>query len=314
MSTPNLCIFLAVGTFPTGSLDLLSFFERSGPEGRSRDHYFHTFNNFLLGCFVIDHCYEEFKKFHQSCFPGTREWSTEYAWLLAVLFHDIGYPIQKREQTSEMIYGVATVGDEYAVAERKVAWESPSYRISRSQLVSLYDHLTQKKINSAWNPDPFPVGDHPLDKAFEYCFLREGHGVASCMRMLADFFKLPRGSTKQRQFLAQHIFLSGLSIPFHEWRVRKALRDRGIAKIMTSRFPFASLLMFIDSIQEDRRGKAQVPDILTGFAINGSTVKAQMNLSGLSDERRREKKREAADVKAFLDEDALRFEYPPGLL
>jgi len=40
----------------------------------------------------------------------------------------------------------------------------------------------------------------------------------------------------------------------------------------------------------------QVPDILTGLAINGSTVKAKMNLSVLSDEKRREKKREANDV------------------
>jgi hypothetical protein len=294
-------------------LDLLSFFERSRPEGRSRDHYFHTFNNFLLGCFIIDRCYYEFKKFHQSCFPGTREWSTEYAWLLAVLFHDIGYPIQKRQQTSEMIFGVAIAGEDFAVGERKAAWESPSYRISRSQLVSLYDHLTQRRIKSAWNPDPFPVGDHPLDKAFEHCFLREGHGVASCMRMLADFLIVPGGTAKHRRFLAQLIFVSGLSIPLHEWRVRKALRDVGIAKIMTSRFPFASLLMFIDSIQEDRRGKVQVPDILTGLAINGSTVKAEMNLSVLTDEKRREKRREALDVKDFLTEDVLHFDYPDEL-
>lgn len=88
----------------------------------------------------------------------------------------------------------------------------------------------------------------------------------------------------------------------------------GITKIRTSRFPFASLLMFIDSIQEDRRGKAQDPDILTGLFVNGHTVRAAMDLDLLTPEKRREKQREVRDVKDFLTEDLLQFEYPGGLL
>ena len=195
-----------------------------------------------------------------------------------------------------------------------MAWESPTYRIARVQLVSLYDHLTQSSISSNWSADPFPVPDHPLDRAFAHSFVEDGHGVASCMRMLAHFFRTPPPSPASlRQFLTRHIFLSGLSIPFHDWRVRECVSKEGITHIPTSRFPFASLLAFIDSIQEDRRGKSQDPDVLTGISVNGCTVTAEMNLGVLPVEALREKKREASHVKAFLHEDGLRFEYPPGL-
>ncbi len=292
-------------------LDLLRFFEESNSE-RGRDHFFHTFNNFLLGCIAIDSCYSDFVAFRQKCFPRTNDWSIEFTWLLTVLFHDVGYPIQKHRATYEMIYGVPPASDDRAIAERQAAWDSPAYRASRLQLISLYTHLTQEDIVSDWTPDAFFLQDHPLDRAFGRSFLDHGHGVASSMRMLADFFR--GGTYSQRAFLTRHIFVSGLSIPLHDWPVRKLLREEGIRHIRTSRFPFAGLLMFIDSIQEDRRGSTQDPDILTGLSVSGQTITAEMNLSLLAPEKQREKHREASDVKDFLTEDLLRFEYPYGLL
>jgi len=296
-----------------GPLALLRFFEQSNPD-RRRDHYFHTFNNFLLGCIAMDSCYTDFVAFRQECFPNTDDWSIEFTWLLTVLFHDVGYPIQDHQATSEIIYGVSAATVERVVADRHEAWNTPTYRTSRAQLVSLYEHLTRTRISSDWSPDPFPGEDHPLDRAFERSFLEHGHGVASSMRMLADFFRaFPRGY-EQRAFLARHIFVSGLSIPFHDWPVRKLLREQDITRIRTSRFPFASLLMFIDSIQEDRRGRAQDPDLLTGLSVTGHTISAEMNLDLLASQRLREKQREVRDVKDFLIEDLLLFRYPTGLL
>jgi len=297
-------------------LDLLRFFEQSDPQPTSRDHYFHTFINFLLGCIAIDDSYPHFLTFSRTCFPGMRNWSIEYVWLLTVFFHDVGYPIQRRQQTAEIIFGVSAINEEQIASELKQVWESPTYLSSRAQLVSLYEHLTQPTIDSHWIADPFPMHKgHALDKAFELSFLnlKHGHGVASCMRMLADFYRFPPGSAKQRQFLAQHIFASGLSIPFHDWPVRKCLRSEGISEIRTSRFPFAALLMFVDSIQEDRRGKSQDPDVLTGISFVDDILTAQMNLNLLPPEKLAEKKRDVADVVAFLKADALRFRYPAAL-
>jgi hypothetical protein len=296
-------------------LELLRFFELSNPSHAGREHYFHTFANFLLGCIVIDDCYSAFQDFRLTCFPGTGDWSIEYVWLLAVLFHDVGHPIENRSETAEMLFGVSAVSEEQILAERKQAWESPTYRASRVQLVSLYDHLSRADSQSNWVPDPFPFqGEAPLDRAFEDSFLGRGHGVASSMRMLADFFRSAPSSMKQRQFLAHHIFVSGLSIPFHDWPVRLCLREKGISGLSTSRFPFAALLMFVDSVQEDRRGKTQDPDLLNGITVEGNTVRAEMNLSLLSPERLAEKKREATDVMGFLQADTLHFQYPSELV
>ena len=72
--------------------------------------------------------------------------------------------------------------------------------------------------------------------------------------------------------------------------------------------------MFVDSIQEDRRGYTQDPDILTQISVQEHTVVAQMNLTSLSPDQLREKKREAQDVNSFLEQDLLHYEYPPELL
>jgi hypothetical protein len=294
-------------------LKLLRFFEQNNRRQSARDHYFHTFNNFLLGCIILDKCHTAFDEFKTASLHGA-ECSSEYVWLLTVLFHDVGYPIQKHDETNEIIYGVPNIGIEQAVAERKDAWNSPTYRMSRAQLVSLFDYLSQPTISSVWTADPFDLPAHSLDKALERSFFEKGHGAASCMRMLADFFRNVPGSPAQRQFLTRHIFLAGLSIPFHDWPVRKFLGELGITKLKTSRFPFASLLMFVDSIQEDRRGDAEAPDILTGITVSGNHVGAQIEMRLLTGEKLSKKKREVREVKDFLEEDLLFFNYPPELL
>jgi hypothetical protein len=132
--------------------------------------------------------------------------------------------------------------------------------------------------------------------------------------MLAGFFRSIPNKFGHRQFLIRHVFLAGLSIPFHDWPVRKFARELGISNLRTSRFPFASLLMFLDSIQEDRRGDAQAPDILSGLSVQDNRIEAQIRLELLSGEKLIEKKREVHDVKHFLQEDLLYFDYPPELL
>jgi hypothetical protein len=296
-------------------IELLRFFERSDFEGRGRDHYFHSFNNFLLGSVIIDGCYDTFRSFVDCYCPRARTLSIEYVWLLTVLFHDVGYPIQRRAQTSQMLYGVPAITEEMAIAERKQAWETPPYRTSRAQLVSLYQHLTQPAVASDWSPDPFPVPEaHPLDIAFADSFLHGEHGVASSMRMLADFFRSVPSSVSHRQFLAQHIFLAGLSIPFHDYSVRSSLRKAGIERISSARFPFAALLMFVDTIQEDRREEIQQPDVLTGVTASGNAVAAEMNLRLWPSDKVKDKRIEVRDVKSFLREDSLVFGFPSELL
>lgn len=120
-------------------LALLNFFEKAQSAGR--DHYFHTFTNFLLGCLIIDRCHTFFEEFQATCFPSAKEWSTEYVWLLTVLFHDVGQPVQKLDQIHEMVFGVSPPSTDQGVAQRGEAWNSSLYRVARAQIVSLYEHL-----------------------------------------------------------------------------------------------------------------------------------------------------------------------------
>jgi hypothetical protein len=296
-------------------IDFLKFFERANPLYRGPDHFFHAFNNLLLGCLVMDYFYDTFTKFRKRYFQHLPDWSVEYVWLLTVLFHDVGYPIQRHQETTAIIYGVPISGDNQAAAVRKEVWDSATYRTCRAQLVSLYEHFTKHRRGASWTPDVFPLDErrrHPLDQAFEESFLRaDGHGVASSMRMLSDFFREPPQA--KRGFLAAHIFVAGLSIPFHDWPVRRWLREYGIDTIRATEFPFASLLMFVDSIQEDRRGRIQEPDVLTGLTLKDGRALPEMNLGVLPGAKLREKKREISDVQSFLVQDALRFQYPPEL-
>lgn len=293
-------------------LEFLRFLEQNLP-GKGRDHFFHTFNLLLIGCIVIDRAYEAFHRYRQlCCLPN--DWSIEYTWLLTVLFHDVGYPIQRYGDTIELVLGVTALTPDEIIAGLRRAWDLPTFRSARAQLVALYEYLTQPSITNAWSVDPFPQEAHRLDLAFEGAFLSKAHGLASCMRMLADFYKSVPASFAHHQYLTRHVFVAGLSIPFHDWPVRQSLRENGIGNISTSRFPFAALLMFLDSIQEDRRGMVQEPDILIGVNVNGTNVSAELDLEKLTPARLEQKQREARDVKGFLVEDDLVFVYPQALM
>jgi hypothetical protein len=64
-----------------------------------RDHLFHTFHVFLIGCKIIDDLYDELSDNYQrnNTFPNNLH-HIEYSWLLISNFHDIGIPIQHSEK------------------------------------------------------------------------------------------------------------------------------------------------------------------------------------------------------------------------
>ena len=57
-----------------------------------RDHYIHQFQVFLLGTYIIDKLYDDFK--------GCKCNNPEIKWLIASSFHDIGYPVQLYDKWS----------------------------------------------------------------------------------------------------------------------------------------------------------------------------------------------------------------------
>lgn len=296
-----------------------------------RDHYYHSYHNFLLGCVAIDSLYDDLLAYFAEAFPRS-EVSVEYIWLLTALYHDIGYLVQRGREVREQLYGVELGVDrrgerresleDHEASERNEYWQSQPYRIHRKQLVSLYEHLTQESIGGDWTGETLlaaDVPDHPLDRALTENFMSaQGHGAASGLRMVCEIERRMRGSNltlAARQSLMKHVYVAALSIPFHDWRARELLREAGIETLSTRRFPVAALLMYIDSIQDDRRNPSSLAfeerDTLRNLNVEEEVVKAEVDLAEVSPKVLGDKRVEAMGVMGLLGQDGLKFEYPP---
>lgn len=293
-----------------------------------RDHFFHSFQDFFLGCQVLNGCHDLFQKFLRLAFPSAQNMSPEYVWILISFFHDVGYLVQRGDDVITRLRFGQTDSEnnfegtrdgalaEHEVVIRKTNWEYQSgYRKS---LTSLYDHLTQDEITEDWVLDTLsPPAPHPLDDALKESYMSEkSHGAASALRLLNDISAaLKEAPNPDKPFLMKHAYLAALSIPFHDWRARSHMIDNGIDSVLTSRFPFACLLAFIDSIQDDRRdvkgSQHGKQDVLLGIEIEGNIVTAIVETPKLSETELGKKKEEADGVKAFFEQDGLQFVYPP---
>lgn len=313
-------------------LDMLALFEKQFRTLASsfRDHFFHAFQSFLWGCIVVNDLRPMFMRFAEECFLGTVNFSPEYVWLLTALYHDIGYPVQRRPNMDELQFGVDPATDLFGPSREEMireadmmrlqnAWESMKYIQARTQLASLYDHLRLDVIEDGWTAEPHlgaGLSDSLFDEALWEAFA-EGHAVASAIKATIHLFEEAlNGNVTRRGFLTRHAVLSGLSMLFHDWTVREALRRKGIAQVRASRFPFAVLLMYIDSIQEDRRapqiGRSSI-DVLTDLRISNGTVYVEMDCSRLDEEQLYNKRNEVADMLDFIERDVLDIKFPDEL-
>jgi len=296
------------------SFEILSRFESFWHD--IRDHYFHSFHIFLLGLLILDYYKDEFIKYYKNIFPKYQAFSLEFLWLLTSIFHDVGYPIAKLDDLKEDIYGVSTIPYE---KETTGVWDDPVYKENLKQLISLFRFsLSNKKHRIDWYPEIFGIKDDPLNRIFRESFY-DCHGVAGCFRFLVDIFAEARQeeNTEKRIFLVNHIYPAALSITLHDRKFKKRLSEIGISKIKLSRFPFATLLVYLDSLQEDRRDKflcIETPELLQGFEYNGKVI-ARINESlAKSYPRLGKLKAECRSFLDFVECDGIKFEYPKALL
>lgn len=319
------------GTHGYEPVEMLRKLEQWSRHGGFRDHYFHTFQDFLLGMVVLNGAYEHFRDSMVEVMPATGNTiSTEYVWFLTALFHDVGYAVQRRSDWDDVIYGPSvwygtasglTIPEEI-IADNNNRWNSSTYRQVRMQLVSLYNHLCQNEIREDWTAEPFEIQallEHPLDRTATDDFLYGGHASASALRLGLEVGQAIVGQLDHdaRRFTLRHGLLAALSIPFHDGRFRRRLREHGIGTLRTRRFPFAALLAFIDSIQDDRRedSSPQAPDVLQYLQLDGSVVRPVVNVGALQEDRLAVKRLDAADLNQFLDPTGgLRYEYPDSYL
>ncbi len=296
------------------SLQILRRFE--SPFSDIRDHYFHSFHIFLLGLLILDHDKGEFTEYYKRVFPRYQNFSIEFLWLLTSIFHDVGYPIERLNSLKENIYGVSGLPSE---RETTNVWDDPTYKENLKQLISLFRFsLSEKKHRTDWPHEIFGTTDDQLEQTFRESFY-DSHGVAGCFRFLVDIFSEAKQerSHEKKTFLANHIYPAAISIALHDKRFRDRLLDIDVKKIKLSRFPFAVLLMYLDTLQEDKRDRflcIEDPELLQGFEYNGKVVAIIDKELAASYRHLGKWKVECRDFINFVGCDGVKFEFPKILL
>jgi hypothetical protein len=298
--------------------------ERDPVEG-SRDHFFHSFQNYFLGLTAISQLREEFLSFKAL---AKVNWDIEPAnvWFLTALWHDVGYSIQKYGT----IYSGA-FGDQEDEEQIEIKKEAINRLLHRPQaqtgirvISSLMARLLKPKAKDAKTGWLAPgastlLSDHAqqVEKAIHRNILKS-HGALSAIRLFVDYMDDIEKMDEGRQLLLkQTVYLACASMPFHDFWFRMHVREEcSECKMPVGALPFGALLAFVDSIQDDRRDIEAVKEavlILKTLLIQApATVEADISMDGLNDEKLLDKIMEGRDVLAALEQkpNTLQFKYP----
>jgi len=280
---------------PVEQLDTLRQFEMSRAT-RARDHFFHTFNNLFLGLHILGKLISGRKIVaeidrsirSEAEESGLNPW--EVLWFLTCLFHDPGYTAEKFWANFRFAFGVeADAGNDPEipdqVKERIIdLWES-KYAAPRQDLHDLYNHTVRK-----WAPPTIAnKGADVFDEAVRKAYFdgREvSHSLISGLRLINSCRaqKVPRAKKYNSETALAACVIAALSMMFHDPRCRGALKRAGIPPIAFESLPYASVLMFVDCLQDDRRdisvSRFKRHGILASIKISSEdrTVKARVCL------------------------------------
>jgi hypothetical protein len=287
---------------PIGQLDVLREWERAGANKKSRDHFFHTFNNLLLGYLILGSlkrpsdknlgAVDENIRKEKGAQPQLASW--EALWLITCLFHDPAYIAENfHSGTFRFSYGVVEdesgFGAEIQEAQKdKIVdlWKTEFLPV-RELLRDLYNHSIRKWSSGGTRSPSKKDFDAAIGRAY-FDGTQCSHSLISGIRLI-QFCRADQAfDTKKREEPATTAcVIAALGMMFHDQKCRDILRKAGVEPFAFSKLPYASILMFVDSLQDDRRDitKSRFPvnGVLQGLAIDpqNRTVKATVCLPRL---------------------------------
>lgn len=284
----------------------------------NRDHYFHSFQIFLLGIIIIDKLYSIFVECYKKIFPNSQSFSIELVWLLTSVFHDIGYPAQNIGSVVNEIINVEDELNDVTELIDEHIWEDMRYNQNVIQFISLFHYLLRNENNTTdWCGEIYntkPEKDSLYKIIRQNC--KRGHGLYSAFIFLVLVYDQIGNITNidQRNFITKHIYLAAISISLHDIGFRNSLEEKHIKNINISRFPFAGLLMYLDSLQEDRRNNENdidYQDTIIDISVDNNEVKANLNLEYIVKKNKVAKmKLECKSIIDFLNFDSFKLIYP----
>ena len=252
--------------FPLERLHAFQSYERCGQQQTARDHIFHTFNNFFLGLIILGRMFRlrDRSAFPDRIIPPKRGQSNphtwETLWFLTSMFHDPGYLGKDFWSLMDFGYGMKTekqavveVPDE--VRERIInSWDT-TFRRTRNELKDIYK-MTVDHISGAVR------SLSKFDDAMRGAYFngnQSGHSVISALGLVHQC--LSDGTVKDARYDKKLALaaskISALSILFHDRTCRNALSQGGVPPLAFETLPYASVLMFVDALQDERRDTSQ---------------------------------------------------------
>jgi hypothetical protein len=295
-----------------------------GGHGARRDHFFHSFQNYFLGLKVVDQHSGLFSAFSTDC---GLHWAIDPhgVWFLTVMWHDVGYALQNVAKTLDMAVGFS-VADESAINLKREFLEQPKTQEGLKRIC----HLQARLLNPGSAPTAWMLPDistnigkrgNDIVETVRQNVIKS-HGAISAIRLYRaykdDLDEMIEPN--HRDLLLQSVLLAAASMPFHDFWYREQMRSAcGGCMINTKNLPFAALLAFIDSIQDDRRELEQMIEsavTLKGLAVNNGIVSAIVDQDAVSSGSFLDKVLEARDLACSLDNETgfLGFEYPPWMV
>jgi hypothetical protein len=298
--------------------------EAAGWGGR-REHFFHSFQNYFMGLYAVI----ELKDHFNLSPTATRlDWPVDpyHVWFLTALWHDVGYGIQRLQDMARDVLGEG-FDDDTAETVLESYVQHPVIQDGLREISSLMCHLlVPARARTGW----MVPGRHDRESRHERLLrgamfdniVNRSHGVASAVRLYFDCIpSIRRRQANNRRLLQQTLLLACCSMPFHDWRFRKLLRDAcGSCLVPTVSLPFAALLAFVDSIQDDRRDldslRHEIGFLERLLVAEPATVTAKVNPGAMDRDSLLLKLIEARDVLASLSQTAgsLMFEYPTWMV
>jgi hypothetical protein len=282
---------------PYGLLHLLQHWEQSQIDPVGRDHFFHTFNNLLLGFIVLGGLFGERTP---TSLPDRyiadpsgktllKPWET--LWLLTCLFHDPGYVGEKFWPTVNQNLAFKEGRDadspipDVVIAKLNDAWrqELPE---ARQDLLGLFRGTT-----GTWAP--ISTGEDTslrFDEALQAAYFGDGKSLHSLLSGLYLIRDCKNNRVKMDDLYDPPIALraceiAALSMMFHDYRCRRIFRSFGIPPVSFELLPYASTLAFVDAIQDDRRVIGSDPfrrhGILGSLVVGNKKVTATVCLREL---------------------------------
>jgi len=244
---------------------MLKAFESGNANQAARDHFFHTFNNLLLGFVVLSRAFPAHRnnavpdRFLADPLRAAKSKFWESLWSLTCLFHDPGYLAENPWCMLALSLGVCANGREAppvpeAMKDRMVgAWDT-DYVASRKDLLQLFTRTCGHWSPAFTGRDATTAFDSALRKAY-FDGERAGHSVVSGLSLIQlcrnDQTVPEVGYDKAVALTACEI--AGLNMLFHDKHSRETMIAAGLPEIPFEQMPYASTLMFVDALQDDRR-------------------------------------------------------------